>query len=100
MNIWYELDLTFREFSYAFFYIVILSQNAVQSIKPIGKSLSGMGRELEIVEQATSSGELHEKLLKAEETKVEIEAILLKRVSIFVCSTSSLNLKPIFVENI
>lgn len=57
-------------------------QNAVQSIKPIGKNLSEMGKELEMIEQVTSSGELRKKLVEAEEAKVEIEAILLKRVSL------------------
>lgn len=40
-----------------------------------------MGKELESIEQVTSSGELRNKLVEAEEAKVEIEAILLKRVS-------------------
>lgn len=42
-----------------------------------------MGKELEAIEQVTSSGELHNKLVEAEEAKAEIEAILLKRVSLF-----------------
>lgn len=42
-----------------------------------------MGKELETIEQVTSSGELHNKLVEAEEAKAEIEAILLKRVSLF-----------------
>lgn len=42
-----------------------------------------MGKELETIEQVTSSGELRNKLVEAEEAKVEIEAILLKRVSLF-----------------
>lgn len=40
-----------------------------------------MGKELEAIGQVTSSGELRNKLVEAEEAKVEIEAILLKRVS-------------------
>lgn len=40
-----------------------------------------MGKELETIEQVTSCGELHNKLVEAEEAKAEIEAILLKRVS-------------------
>lgn len=57
-------------------------QYVVQGIKSIGKNLSEMGKELEIVSQITSSEELHAKLVEAEETKVEIEAILLKRVGL------------------
>lgn len=40
-----------------------------------------MGKELELIEQITSSEELRNKLNEAEEAKVEIETILLKRVS-------------------
>lgn len=40
-----------------------------------------MGKELETIVQVSSCGDLHNKLVEAEETKVEIEAILLKRVS-------------------
>lgn len=39
-----------------------------------------MDKELEIIAQTTSTGDLRGKLLQAEEAKVEIEAILLKRV--------------------
>lgn len=47
-----------------------------------------MGKELEMIEQLTSSGALRNKLVEAEEAKVEIEAILLKRVSL--CSASQI----------
>ncbi|XP_031632357.1 nesprin-1 isoform X5 [Contarinia nasturtii] len=53
--------------------------NGVQSIKPIGKTLSEMGKELETIALVTSSGDLQNKLVEAENVKVEIEAILLKR---------------------
>lgn len=46
-----------------------------------------MGKELETIEQVTSCGELHNKLVEAEEAKAEIEAILLKRVSFIFRST-------------
>lgn len=46
-----------------------------------------MGKELETIEQVTSCGELHNKLVEAEEAKAEIEAILLKRVSYIFRST-------------
>lgn len=46
-----------------------------------------MGKELETIEQMTSCGELHNKLIEAEEAKAEIEAILLKRVSFIFRST-------------
>lgn len=42
-----------------------------------------MGKELETVSQVTSSEELHTKLVEAEDAKVEIEAILLKRVRFY-----------------
>lgn len=63
----------------------LILQNAVQSIKSIGKNLSEMGKELETVSQVTSSQELQSKLLEAENAKVEIEAILLKRVRLIKC---------------
>lgn len=40
-----------------------------------------MGKELETIAQVTSSGDLRNNLVEAEAMKVEIEAILLKRVS-------------------
>lgn len=40
-----------------------------------------MGKELETIAQVTSSRDLRYKLVEAEAEKVEIEAILLKRVS-------------------
>lgn len=43
-----------------------------------------MGKELESIVQVTSCVELHNKLIEAEEAKVEIEAILLKRVSLII----------------
>lgn len=39
-----------------------------------------MDKELDAIAQVTSTGELRGKLLEADEAKVEIEAILLKRV--------------------
>lgn len=39
-----------------------------------------MDKELEAIAQVTSTGELRSKFLEADEVKVEIEAILLKRV--------------------
>lgn len=54
--------------------------NAVKSIKPIVKNLSEMDKELETIAQVSSTGDLRGKLVEAEEAKVEIEAILLKRV--------------------
>lgn len=56
------------------------TQNAAQSIKPIAKNISEMDKELDAIAQVTSTGELRGKLLEADEAKVEIEAILLKRV--------------------
>lgn len=53
---------------------------AVKSIKPIVKNLSEMDKELETIAQVSSVGDLRGKLVEAEEAKVEIEAILLKRV--------------------
>lgn len=67
--------------NFVVFFSRIYFQNAVQSIKPIGKNLSEMGKELEAIAQVTSNDELRNKLVEAEEAKVEIEAILLKRVS-------------------
>lgn len=54
--------------------------NAVKSIKPIVKNLSEMDKELETIAQVSSVGDLRGKLVEAEEAKVEIEAILMKRV--------------------
>lgn len=53
---------------------------AVKTIKPIVKNLSEMDKELETIAQVSSVGDLRGKLVEAEEAKVEIEAILLKRV--------------------
>lgn len=39
-----------------------------------------MGKELELIAQVASVGDLRNKLTEAEEAKVDIEAILLKRV--------------------
>lgn len=66
--------------------------DAVKSIKPIVKNLSEMDKELETIAQVSSIGDLRGKLVEAEEAKVEIEAILLKRVCFnlsrgFFCST-------------
>lgn len=54
--------------------------NAVKSIKPIVKNLSEMDKELDKIAEVSSIGDLRGKLVEAEEAKVEIEAILLKRV--------------------
>lgn len=56
-------------------------QSAVKSIKPIVKNLVEMDKELDIIAQVSSTGDLRGKLAEAEEAKVEVEAILLKRVS-------------------
>jgi len=53
--------------------------NAVKSIKPIVKNLSEMDKELDTIAQVTSTGDLRSKLIEADEAKVEVEAILLKR---------------------
>lgn len=47
-----------------------------------------MDKELEAIAQVTSTGELRGKLLEADEAKVEIEAILLKRVNLAHCRTT------------
>lgn len=39
-----------------------------------------MGKELETIAQVTSCGDLYDKLVEAENQKIELEAILLKRV--------------------
>lgn len=44
-----------------------------------------MDKELDAIAQVTSTGELRGKLLEADEAKVEIEAILLKRVKLAQC---------------
>lgn len=44
-----------------------------------------MDKELDAIAQVTSTGELRGKLLEADEAKVEIEAILLKRVKLARC---------------
>lgn len=56
-------------------------QNAVKSIKPIVKNLSEMDKELDSITQVTTVGDLRSKLIEAEEAKVEVEAVLLERVS-------------------
>lgn len=40
-----------------------------------------MDKELELITQVTTVGDLRSKLIEAEEVKVEVEAILLERVS-------------------
>lgn len=40
-----------------------------------------MDKELDYIAQVTTIGDLHSKLNEAEEAKVEVEAVLLKRVS-------------------
>ncbi|KAG7206621.1 hypothetical protein KM043_000301 [Ampulex compressa] len=52
---------------------------AVKSCKQVNKNLSDMGRELESIGQVTNVGELPEKLVEAEEAKVQVEAQLLER---------------------
>lgn len=56
--------------------------NAVKSIKPIVRNLVEMDKELDIIAQVTSTGDLRSKLAEAEEVKVDVEAILLERVSV------------------
>lgn len=55
-------------------------QIAVKSCKQINKNLSDMGKELESIGQVCSVGDLPEKLLEAEEAKVQVEGQLLERV--------------------
>lgn len=55
-------------------------QTAVKSCKQINKNLSDMGKELESIGQVCSVGDLPEKLLEAEEAKVQVEGQLLERV--------------------
>lgn len=55
-------------------------QTAVKSCKQVNKNLSDMGKELEVIGQFTSVGDLPEKLAHAEEAKVEVEGQLLQRV--------------------
>ncbi|XP_008555407.1 muscle-specific protein 300 kDa isoform X6 [Microplitis demolitor] len=52
---------------------------AVKSCKQVNKNLSDMGKELEVIGQFTSVGDLPEKLAQAEEAKVEVEGQLLER---------------------
>ncbi|KAF3420921.1 hypothetical protein E2986_09204 [Frieseomelitta varia] len=52
---------------------------AVKSCKQINKNLSDMGKELESIGQVCSVGDLPEKLLEAEEAKVQVEGQLLER---------------------
>jgi len=49
----------------------------------VNKNLSDMGRELENIGQVTTVGDLPEKLTEVEEGKVQVEAQLLERVSLF-----------------
>lgn len=53
----------------------------MKSCKQINKNLSDMGKELESIGQVCSVGDLPEKLLEAEEAKVQVEGQLLERVS-------------------
>lgn len=53
----------------------------MKSIKPVVKNLSEMDKELELISQVSAVGDLRVKLAEAEEAKVEVEAILLERVS-------------------
>ena len=55
-------------------------QIAVKSCKQMNKNLSDMGKELESIGQVCSVGDLPEKLLEAEEAKVQVEGQLLERV--------------------
>lgn len=52
----------------------------MKSCKQINKNLSDMGKELESIGQVCSVGDLPEKLLEAEEAKVQVEGQLLERV--------------------
>lgn len=62
-----------------FFY----SQTATKSCKGVSKNLSDMSKELDNIAQATSVGDLPEKLQEAEEAKAEVESQLLERVGLF-----------------
>lgn len=55
---------------------------AVKSIKPIIKNLKEMDKELELIGQVTTIGDLKDKLQEAEEAKVAVEAVLLQRYSL------------------
>lgn len=88
---WMSFSYEIRCFSYGFILwktsntlisIILFSQNAVKTIKPIVKNLSEMDKELESITQVTTVGDLRSKLVEAEEVKVEVEAILLERVSL------------------
>ncbi|XP_078048160.1 muscle-specific protein 300 kDa isoform X4 [Augochlora pura] len=52
---------------------------AAKSCKQINRNLSEMGKELESIGQVCSVGDLPEKLLEAEEAKVQVESQLLER---------------------
>lgn len=56
-------------------------QTAVKSCKTMGKNLSDMTKELEAIAATGSVSDLPEKLTEAEEAKVEVEAMILERVS-------------------
>lgn len=60
---------------------LIYLQLGVKSCKTVGKNLSEMSKELEIIGSAYDVNDLPEKLTKLEEAKAEIEAEIMKRVS-------------------
>ena len=66
-------------------------QIAVKSCKQINKNLSDMGKELESIGQVCNVGDLPEKLLEAEEAKVQVEGQLLERVGYSRSISSSFN---------
>lgn len=62
----------------------------MKSCKQINKNLSDMGKELESIGQVCSVGDLPEKLLEAEEAKVQVEGQLLERVGFSPVFTKSI----------
>lgn len=53
----------------------------MKSCKQVGKNLSDMSKELEILGQNSSVGDLPEKMEQADTAKTEVETQLLERVS-------------------
>lgn len=59
-----------------------LGQTGVKSCKQATKNLSDMSKELEMLNQTTTVGDLPDKMEEAETAKTEVEAMLLERVSV------------------
>lgn len=57
-------------------------QMAVKGCKQVTKNLSEMSKELEMLTQSTSVGDLPGKMEEAEAAKTEVEALLLERVNL------------------